>query len=45
MSNAAPQAAMDDTGEDAFLMQFHLGGEFGDDYEGPVNRIAQYEER
>ena len=35
----------DDTGEDAFLMQFHLGGEFGDDYEGPVNRIAQYEER
>jgi ribosomal-protein-alanine N-acetyltransferase len=34
----------EDSGEDAFLMQYHLGGdgtEYGDD---AVNRIAQYEE-
>ncbi len=33
----------EDSGEDAFLMNFRLSGELCDDYEGPVNRIAQYE--
>lgn len=33
----------EDSGEDAFLMQFQLAGELTDDNEGPVNRIAQYE--
>jgi [ribosomal protein S18]-alanine N-acetyltransferase len=33
----------EDSGEDAFLMQFQLCGELTEDHDGPVNRIAQYE--
>jgi ribosomal-protein-alanine N-acetyltransferase len=33
----------EDSGEDAFLMEFHVE-EDGDDYAVPVNRIAQFEE-
>lgn len=34
----------EDSGEDAFSMQFQIAGEStGDDQDGPVNRIAQYE--
>lgn len=33
----------EDSGEDAFLMEFRVSDE-PDEYEGPVNRIAQYEE-
>ena len=34
----------DDSGEDAFLMQYKLADDVGDDVEEGVNRIAQYEE-
>ena len=34
----------DDSGEDAFLMQYRLAEDVGDDVEEGVNRIAQYEE-
>lgn len=34
----------EDSGEDAFQMEFQQGDEFGEEHEGPVNRIAQYEE-
>lgn len=34
----------EDSGEDAFLMQYHLTGDSTDDAESSVNRIAQYEE-
>jgi [ribosomal protein S18]-alanine N-acetyltransferase len=34
----------EDSGEDAFLMQYRLGDDPGDDLDEPVNRIAQYEE-
>jgi [ribosomal protein S18]-alanine N-acetyltransferase len=34
----------EDSGEDAFQMEFRLGEEMFDEEEGPVNRIAQYEE-
>ena len=35
----------DDSGEDAFSMEYRFGGaDADDDYEGSVNRIAQYEE-
>jgi hypothetical protein len=34
----------EDSGEDAFLMQYHFAGENGEDIEESVNRIAQYEE-
>jgi [ribosomal protein S18]-alanine N-acetyltransferase len=34
----------DDSGEDAFLMQYRLAGDTTDDGEDAVNRIAQYEE-
>ena len=34
----------DDSGEDAFLMQYQLPGEAGEDADDAVNRIAQYEE-
>ena len=34
----------EDSGEDAFQMEYRVGAEFDDEYEGPVNRIAQYEE-
>ena len=34
----------EDSGEDAYQLQYHLGGdEEYEEYEGPVNRIAQYE--
>jgi ribosomal-protein-alanine N-acetyltransferase len=33
-----------DSGEDAFLMQYRLADDTGEDYEETVNRIAQYEE-
>jgi len=34
----------EDSGEDAFLMQYNLGGEVAEDGDNAVNRIAQYEE-
>jgi [ribosomal protein S18]-alanine N-acetyltransferase len=34
----------EDSGEDAFLMQYRLAGDLNDDAEEAVNRIAQYEE-
>src|ERR1700681_1200416 len=35
----------EDSGEDAFLMQYRLADDTGDEFEGAVNRIAQFEER
>jgi ribosomal-protein-alanine N-acetyltransferase len=34
----------EDSGEDAFLMQYKLAGDTGDDADDAVNRIAQFEE-
>src|SRR5205823_8195464 len=34
----------EDSGEDAFLMQYRLSDDVGDEIEEGVNRIAQYEE-
>src|SRR5918911_2025120 len=34
----------DDSGEDAFLMQYRLADDTGEEYEETINRIAQYEE-
>jgi ribosomal-protein-alanine N-acetyltransferase len=34
----------EDSGEDAFLMQYRLSDDSGDDFEESINRIAQYEE-
>jgi [ribosomal protein S18]-alanine N-acetyltransferase len=34
----------EDSGEDAFLMQYRLPGDAGEDFEEAVNRIAQFEE-
>ena len=34
----------EDSGEDAFLMQYRLADDNSDDFEGAVNRIAQFEE-
>ena len=34
----------EDSGEDAFLMEYRFGDEVGDEFEETVNRIAQYEE-
>lgn len=34
----------EDSGEDAFLMQYRFGDDVGDDADESVNRIAQYEE-
>ena len=35
----------EDSGEDAFLMQFRVGDDAGlDEADEPVNRIAQFEE-
>ncbi len=34
----------EDSGEDAFLMEYRFGAEVGEDVEESVNRIAQYEE-
>jgi ribosomal-protein-alanine N-acetyltransferase len=33
----------EDSGEDAFQMEFRVGTDYEDEVEGPVNRIAQYE--
>lgn len=38
------RAFYEDSGEDAFLMQYRLADDVGDDFEETVNRIAQYEE-
>src|SRR5205823_12333408 len=35
----------EDSGEDAFLMQYRFADDTGDDVEETVNRIAQYEEQ
>lgn len=34
----------EDSGEDAFQMEYRVGADCDDEYDGPVNRIAQYEE-
>jgi [ribosomal protein S18]-alanine N-acetyltransferase len=34
----------EDSGEDAYLMQYHFAEDFGDEFEEPVNRIAQFHE-
>jgi ribosomal-protein-alanine N-acetyltransferase len=34
----------EDSGEDAYLLQYRLADDTGDDFEEAVNRIAQYEE-
>ena len=34
----------EDSGEDAFLMQYRLADDVGDDLDEPLNRIAQFEE-
>ena len=38
------RAYYEDSGEDAFLMQYHFGNDTGEDLDETVNRIAQYEE-
>jgi ribosomal-protein-alanine N-acetyltransferase len=38
------RAYYEDSGEDAFQMQYRLADDTGDDLEDSVNRIAQYEE-
>src|SRR5438045_2199892 len=38
------RAFYEDSGEDAFLMEYRFGDDAGDDVEESVNRIAQYEE-
>jgi ribosomal-protein-alanine N-acetyltransferase len=38
------RAFYEDSGEDAFLMEYRFGNETSDDFEEAVNRIAQYEE-
>src|SRR5437667_7501249 len=38
------RAFYEDSGEDAFLMQYRLSDDVGEDVEETVNRIAQYEE-
>jgi ribosomal-protein-alanine N-acetyltransferase len=38
------RAFYEDSGEDAFLMQYRLADDLGDDADDAVNRIAQYEE-
>src|SRR5438445_10055554 len=34
----------EDSGEDAFLMEYRFGDDVGEDFDETVNRIAQYEE-
>jgi len=34
----------EDSGEDAFQMEYRVGDDYADEREGPVNRIAQFEE-
>lgn len=38
------RAFYEDSGEDAFLMEYRFGAEQGEEFEETVNRIAQYEE-
>jgi ribosomal-protein-alanine N-acetyltransferase len=38
------RAYYEDSGEDAFLMQYRLADDTSEDVEDGVNRIAQYEE-
>jgi ribosomal-protein-alanine N-acetyltransferase len=38
------RAFYEDSGEDAFLMEYRFGAEPGEEFEEAVNRIAQYEE-
>jgi ribosomal-protein-alanine N-acetyltransferase len=38
------RAFYEDSGEDAYLLQYRLADDLGDDLEEAVNRIAQYEE-
>jgi hypothetical protein len=38
------RAFYEDSGEDAFLMQYRLADDTGEELEETVNRIAQYEE-
>ena len=38
------RAFYEDSGEDAYLLQYRLADDSGDDFEDAVNRIAQYEE-
>jgi hypothetical protein len=38
------RAFYEDSGEDAFLMQYRLADDTGEEAEETVNRIAQYEE-
>ncbi|MBI3410680.1 MAG: ribosomal protein S18-alanine N-acetyltransferase [Planctomycetes bacterium] len=38
------RAFYEDSGEDAFLMEYRFGAEPGEEFEETVNRIAQYEE-
>ncbi|MFL5240913.1 MAG: ribosomal protein S18-alanine N-acetyltransferase [Gemmataceae bacterium] len=38
------RAYYEDSGEDAFLMQYRLAGDMADEMDEAVNRIAQYEE-
>src|SRR6202171_2615539 len=38
------RAFYEDSGEDAFLMEYRFGNEAGEDFEESVNRIAQFEE-
>jgi ribosomal-protein-alanine N-acetyltransferase len=38
------RAYYEDSGEDAFLMQYQLAGDLGEETDDAVNRIAQYEE-
>ncbi len=38
------RAFYEDSGEDAFLMQYRLADDISEDIEEAVNRIAQYEE-
>ena len=34
----------DDSGEDAYLMEYRFGDDVGEEFDETVNRIAQYEE-
>ena len=38
------RAFYEDSGEDAYLLQYRLADDTGDDFDDSVNRIAQYEE-
>ena len=38
------RAFYEDSGEDAFLMEYRFGDDLGEEFDETVNRIAQYEE-